>query len=238
MQAASLSQTFILQVARCKHRVYEFIIPTMNFTCLPSSWKFRHATIKRHCCFLYFKLCHCLCEFKLLKFIYIKFEMFREHVRRCIPNAAVLSDAEITSAQFEEFSISVRDISDSKKLKVSGSKTQQIFDVVFGKMVAAAQPILGFRRVKRGEVCQQYEFYNDKKSEKSIKFNALLTTYEVFLKDKVVLSKIIWSYLMVDETHRLKNSEVQQYATLSKLILIYYYVFCCWWNFLVYASAK
>ncbi|XP_072084784.1 uncharacterized protein [Arachis hypogaea] len=129
MQAASLSQTFIVnptpQVARCKQRVDEFIIPTMNFTHVPPSWKLRHAATKR------------------------------EHVR-CLPNAAVLSDAEITCAQFEEFSVSVGDISDSKELKisikVSGSKTQQIFDDVFGKMVAAAQPIPGFRRVKGGEV--------------------------------------------------------------------------------------
>ncbi|RYQ87039.1 hypothetical protein Ahy_B09g094524 isoform C [Arachis hypogaea] len=128
MQAASLSQTFIvnptpqLQVARCKQRVDEFIIPTMNFTHVPPSWKLRHAATKR------------------------------EHVR-CLPNAAVLSDAEITCAQFEEFSVSVGDISDSKELKisikVSGSKTQQIFDDVFGKMVAAAQPIPGFRRIPK-----------------------------------------------------------------------------------------
>ncbi|XP_061342770.1 protein CHROMATIN REMODELING 5-like isoform X2 [Gastrolobium bilobum] len=66
------------------------------------------------------------------------------------------------------------------------------------------------------EVCQQYEFYNDKKAGKPIKFNALLTTYEVVLKDKAFLSKIKWNYLMVDEAHRLKNSEAQLYTTLSE----------------------
>ncbi|XP_050203614.1 protein CHROMATIN REMODELING 5 [Mercurialis annua] len=64
------------------------------------------------------------------------------------------------------------------------------------------------------EVCQQYEFYNDKKVGRPIKFNALLTTYEVVLKDKAVLSKIKWNYLMVDEAHRLKNSEAQLYTAL------------------------
>ncbi|XP_027343155.1 protein CHROMATIN REMODELING 5-like [Abrus precatorius] len=66
------------------------------------------------------------------------------------------------------------------------------------------------------EVCQQYEFYDDKKAGRPIKFNALLTTYEVVLKDKAVLSKIKWNYLMVDEAHRLKNSEAQLYTTLSE----------------------
>ncbi|KAE8710591.1 Protein CHROMATIN REMODELING 5 [Hibiscus syriacus] len=66
------------------------------------------------------------------------------------------------------------------------------------------------------EVCQEYEFYNDKQIGRPIKFNTLLTTYEVVLKDKAVLSKIRWNYLMVDEAHRLKNSEAQLYTTLSE----------------------
>ena len=68
------------------------------------------------------------------------------------------------------------------------------------------------------QVCQQHEFEN-KRAGRPIKFNALLTTYEVVLKDRAVLSKIKWNYLMVDEAHRLKNSEAQLYTTLS----VYFY---------------
>lgn len=36
------------------------------------------------------------------------------------------------------------------------------------------------------------------------KFQVLLTTYEIVLKDVSVLSKIHWKALIVDEAHRLK----------------------------------
>ncbi|KAG7259566.1 hypothetical protein CRUP_005669 [Coryphaenoides rupestris] len=49
---------------------------------------------------------------------------------------------------------------------------------------------------------------------KRIRFNALLTTYEILLKDKGVLGNINWACLGVDEAHRLKNDDSLLYKTL------------------------
>nr|CAD1838972.1 unnamed protein product [Ananas comosus var. bracteatus] len=61
------------------------------------------------------------------------------------------SDASVS--RYEDFSVAVnaREDKDMKiRVTVSSSKTQFIFDDVFSKLVAAAQPIPGFRRVKGG----------------------------------------------------------------------------------------
>lgn len=40
---------------------------------------------------------------------------------------------------------------------------------------------------------------------RATKFNVLLTTYEYVIKDKGVLAKLPWKYMIIDEGHRMKN---------------------------------
>ncbi|XP_047102247.1 ATP-dependent helicase brm isoform X2 [Schistocerca piceifrons] len=40
---------------------------------------------------------------------------------------------------------------------------------------------------------------------RSTKFNVLLTTYEYVIKDKGMLAKLHWKYMVIDEGHRMKN---------------------------------
>eukprot|EP00794_Sanderia_malayensis_P009568 gene9568-10557_t len=47
-----------------------------------------------------------------------------------------------------------------------------------------------------------------------LKFNCILTTYEMLLRDKDVLGSVYWSVLMVDEAHRLKNDDSLLYRSL------------------------
>jgi hypothetical protein len=47
-------------------------------------------------------------------------------------------------------------------------------------------------------------------------FNVLLTTYEYVIRDKAPLSKHRWSYIIVDEGHRMKNHECKFVLTLAR----------------------
>ncbi|XP_060891211.1 chromodomain-helicase-DNA-binding protein 2 isoform X2 [Labrus mixtus] len=61
---------------------------------------------------------------------------------------------------------------------------------------------------------RDYEWVNHQ--TKRIRFNALLTTYEILLKDKGVLGNINWAFMGVDEAHRLKNDDSLLYKTLME----------------------
>ncbi|OJI98989.1 hypothetical protein ASPVEDRAFT_25827 [Aspergillus versicolor CBS 583.65] len=47
-------------------------------------------------------------------------------------------------------------------------------------------------------------------------FQVLLTTYEYIIKDRPILSKIKWTHMIVDEGHRMKNSQSKLSSTLSQ----------------------
>ncbi|KZO95770.1 hypothetical protein CALVIDRAFT_482343 [Calocera viscosa TUFC12733] len=46
-------------------------------------------------------------------------------------------------------------------------------------------------------------------------FQVLLTTYEYIIKDRLVLSKIRWLYMIIDEGHRMKNTQSRLSTTLA-----------------------
>lgn len=53
---------------------------------------------------------------------------------------------------------------------------------------------------------------------RSTKFNVLLTTYEYVIKDKAVLAKVHWKYMIIDEGHRMKN----HHCKLTQVLNTYY----------------
>uniref|UniRef100_A0A0N4ZU70 Chromodomain-helicase-DNA-binding protein 1 n=1 Tax=Parastrongyloides trichosuri TaxID=131310 RepID=A0A0N4ZU70_PARTI len=63
------------------------------------------------------------------------------------------------------------------------------------------------------EMIRQYELFIP--GTKKLRVNAILTTYEILLKDKSFLSTIQWALLAVDEAHRLKNDESLLYTCLN-----------------------
>ena len=68
------------------------------------------------------------------------------------------------------------------------------------------------------QVIQQFEFRSRALHDQARgrKFNVLITTYELVLKDADLLrERCEWAYLLVDEAHRLKNNESALYKVSS-----------------------
>ena len=60
---------------------------------------------------------------------------------------------------------------------------------------------------------RKFEFENkgSNMAERPFKFEVIITTYELVLKDAEILGQIQWNYLVVDEAHRLKNNDSALY---------------------------
>ncbi len=63
---------------------------------------------------------------------------------------------------------------------------------------------------------RNFEFYTGRSSGRLYKFEVLITTFELVLKDAPTLGKVKWNYLMVDEAHRLKNHEAALYQARAR----------------------
>ncbi|CAG9816539.1 unnamed protein product [Phaedon cochleariae] len=68
--------------------------------------------------------------------------------------------------------------------------------------------------VQSREAIRQYEWCYE--GSKRLKFNAILTTYEIVLKDKAFLGSLSWAVILVDEAHRLKNDDSLLYKALME----------------------
>ncbi|XP_060536902.1 chromodomain-helicase-DNA-binding protein 1 [Cylas formicarius] len=66
--------------------------------------------------------------------------------------------------------------------------------------------------VQSRDIIRQHEWCYE--GSKRLKFNAILTTYEIVLKDKTFLGSLSWAVLLVDEAHRLKNDDSLLYKAL------------------------
>lgn len=72
----------------------------------------------------------------------------------------------------------------------------------FRKWIPSVNAVVYVGDTKSREVIREFEFLNKRRSDRELKFEALITTYELVLKDSEVLSQIRWSFLVVDEAHR------------------------------------
>jgi len=67
--------------------------------------------------------------------------------------------------------------------------------------------------VSRG-VARRYELFTERKTGRQHRFEVMVTTFEVVLKDAAILNKIKWNFMLMDEAHRLKNHESALYQEL------------------------
>ena len=72
----------------------------------------------------------------------------------------------------------------------------------FRKWIPNVNAVVYVGDTKSREVIREFEFPGKGRADREHKFEVLITTYELVLKDSEVLSQIRWNFLVVDEAHR------------------------------------
>lgn len=60
-----------------------------------------------------------------------------------------------------------------------------------------------------------YEWFYPNFRQNVLKFDILITTYDILISDSQILSKIHWKYLVLDEAHRLRNTKSKTFQKLQ-----------------------
>ncbi|KAF7684017.1 Chromodomain-helicase-DNA-binding protein 2 [Astathelohania contejeani] len=81
----------------------------------------------------------------------------------------------------------------------------------FKKWAPKLNTIQYYGNAQARRIIREYEFYIGNK----LKFNCLVTTYEIAVKDASILENINWATMIIDEAHRLKNDSALIYRTLQ-----------------------
>ncbi|XP_019447576.1 PREDICTED: CHD3-type chromatin-remodeling factor PICKLE-like isoform X1 [Lupinus angustifolius] len=129
----------------------------------------------------------------------------------------------------------------SPHLVVAPLSTLRNWEREFATWAPQMNVVMYFGSAQARSVIRQYEFYFPKKQEKikktkygqtvnkskqdRVKFDVLLTSYEMINLDTASLKSIKWQCMIVDEGHRLKNkdsklfSSLKQYSTRHRVLL-------------------
>ncbi|OIW28599.1 hypothetical protein CONLIGDRAFT_578119 [Coniochaeta ligniaria NRRL 30616] len=69
---------------------------------------------------------------------------------------------------------------------------------------------------ERADIAKKQIFKNlDKNNRPTVKFPIVCTSYEMVLKERAVLSRINWEFIIIDEGHRMKNFDSKLYRELQ-----------------------
>ncbi|KAI1296747.1 Chromodomain-helicase-DNA-binding protein 2 [Halotydeus destructor] len=97
-------------------------------------------------------------------------------------------------------------------LMVVPLSTMAAWQKEFGQWAPELNLVVYIGDVNSRNMIRSYEWCHP--GNKRLKFNVLLTTYEILLKDKGFLGSVGWAALGIDEAHRLKNDDSLLYKTL------------------------